>query len=101
MEIGFDCGNGWFDLIWTLSLQIEQAARQSELDPHSDAWPEVMQVKQKLGTLRFYLFNRTEAMTSLIDDAEEASAKTCEECGMPGLLVANSGFETLCKQHAK
>lgn len=50
MAIGFDCCNGWFDLIWMLSLQIEEAARQAELNPHSKAWPEVMRVKEKFGT---------------------------------------------------
>lgn len=100
MSFGFDCGDGWFDLIWRLSQQIETAARLEGLEPQSEAWPEARQVKQKVGRLRFYLVSPTEAMTALIREAEEDSAKTCEECGIPGSLVGNSGVKTLCKRHA-
>lgn len=101
MSFGFECGNGWFDLIWNLSQKIEDAARQAGLEPQSAAWPQARQVKQKTGTLRFYLGNRTEAMIALIDEAMEDSAKICEACGMLGSRVGNSGVRTLCDRHAK
>ena len=50
MSYGFDdCGDGWFDLLWTLPEAIENTARKEGLDSHSSIWPEVLQVKQKLG----------------------------------------------------
>ena len=101
MSFGFECGNGWFDLIWNLSQKIEDAARQAGLEPQSATWPQAKQVKQKAGTLCFYLDNLTQAMTGLIDEAMEDSAKTCEACGMPGSRVGNSGVRTLCDRHAK
>ena len=101
MSFGFDCGNGWFDLIWKLSQKIEDAARQAGLEPQSATWPQARQVKQKTGTLRFHLDRPTEAMTALIDEAMEDSEKICETCGMPGSRVGNSGVRTLCDRHAK
>ncbi len=101
MSIGFDCGDGWFDLIWTLSQQIEDAARRVGLKPQSNEWPETTQVKQKMGMLRFYLDNPTEAMTKLIDKAEERSAKTCEICGNLGSTSKSFLVKTLCDKHEK
>lgn len=101
MSFGFDCGDGWFDLLWTLSQKIENAAKEIGLEPQSDVWPEATQVKQKMGMLRFYLDNPTEAMTTLIREAEEGSAKTCEVCGSPGSRVRSSRVKTLCEGHAK
>jgi len=101
MSIGFDCGDGWFDLIWTLSQKIEDMARKAGLEPQSNGWPEAIQVKQKMGTLRFYLDNPTETMTALIRKAEQDSAKTCETCGSPGSTVKGSRVNTLCDNHEK
>lgn len=101
MSRGFECCDGWFDLIWTLSQKIEDAARQAGLEPQSSTWPEAAQVKQKMGTLRFYLDNPTETITALIRKAEEDSAKTCETCGNPGSAVRRSRVKTLCDKHEK
>jgi hypothetical protein len=99
MSIGFDCGDGWFDLIWTLSQKIEDTARQAGLEPQCNAWPEATQVKQKMGTLRFYLENPTETMTALICKAEQDSANTCELCGKLEATVRSFGVKTLCDKH--
>ena len=101
MSWGFACGDGWFELIWTLSRQIEDAARREGLEPQSAAWPEATQVKEKFGTLRFHLRARTEAAAALIREAFEASARTCEECGMPCAPVDDNAASALCKHHAK
>lgn len=45
MAFGINCGNGWFDLLWRLSEDLEN------LDPGLVA----SQVKEKFGSLRFYL----------------------------------------------
>ena len=78
---GFECGDGWFDLIWNLSQAIEETARRKGTDMQSNDWPEAVQVKNKFGSLRFHLRRNTEAMTALREDALEASRKICDVSG--------------------
>lgn len=56
MQRGFECGDGWFDLIYKLSEDIEAAARESGLNSDDPAWPLCRQVKEKFGSLRFVVF---------------------------------------------
>lgn len=81
---GFECGDGWFELLKDLILDLKQIV---------PIWKEgdeyhynVAQVKEKYGTLRFYMNFETEAMTHLIREAEKRSAQACEECGDSGEL---------------
>lgn len=69
MGRGFECGDGWFRLVWHLSIAIEDEAAKAGIDDRSDRWPKATQVKEKLGSLRFRLRNGTEEMQSLIDAA--------------------------------
>lgn len=102
MQRGFECGDGWFDLIYKLSQDIEAAARDAGLEPDSPDWPRCRQVKEKLGGIRFYVFNcSNERIRALIDSAYERSCKTCELCGRPGELVTDGGMATLCPDHAR
>ena len=65
--------------------------------------PVAMQVKEKFGTLRFYVSGgeipdadvsiRTDA---LIEMAERLSATTCEECGSPGRLTRGGWISCKC-----
>lgn len=71
MPWGFDCGNGWFNLIYNLSKKI------SEIAPECEA----TQVKEKYGTLRFYCNGYNDEVDKLINDAENLSGRTCENCG--------------------
>jgi hypothetical protein len=83
MGWGIDVGDGWFQLIWGLSQKLEAHIKKSA--PKSRA----VQVKEKFGTLRFYLDGSTEAMQELVHEAEAASASTCERCGQHGVLKKN------------
>ena len=56
MQRGFECGDGWFDLIYKLAQGIEAIARESGLSPDSPEWPQCRQVKSKMGSLRFVVF---------------------------------------------
>ncbi len=73
MPRGFECGDGWFGLVWDLSRQIESAARSEGRVPQSAGWPEATQVKNKLGTLRFHLRHGTDATRTLINQAQRLS----------------------------
>lgn len=53
------------------------------------------QVKEKYGTLRFYMAGYLPGMDEAIDEAENASAKTCEKCGGPGEVRDPYGWVTV------
>ena len=70
----------------------------------------ILQIKEKFGTLRFYYcwdndhFVPDEAcdeFQKMVDKAEKLSAKTCENCGMPGRIRGKQWVKTLCDGHAK
>lgn len=56
------------------------------------------QVKEKFGTLRFYVYvdGGDEEVFRLIDAAEQESATICELCGAPGTLVMKGWGSTRC-----
>ena len=58
--------------------------------------PKAVQVKEKLGTLRFYMNSETKEMSELISKAESLSYKTCEYCGAPGKQREGGWIKTLC-----
>ena len=88
MPWGFECGDGWFDLIYDLSKKI------SKVDQDCEA----TQVKEKFGTLRFYVQSGSDKVYSLIDKAEKKSEKTCENCGKPGKLSTIGWYSVRCKK---
>lgn len=91
---GFDTMNGWNGIIRDLSLKLE--AIIAAMPDGERAKYRAMQVKEKFGTLRFYLTAETSEMDRLIDEAEKASAVTCECCGQPGKLRTKGWLFTLC-----
>lgn len=90
MSWGFECGDGWFDLINRLSSQIEEECRRlREVEGWDEAaLPIATQVKEKLGTLRFRmtLSRLTPAIESMIDEALVESQYICERCGQQHTL---------------
>jgi len=52
--------------------------------------PRAIQIKEKLGTLRFYMSSQTKEMGALILDAERESSETCEACGRKGTHTSTS-----------
>lgn len=94
---GFCCGDGWFALI------DELCARLQHMTDH-EGEPQIVavQVKEKFGTLRFYVRSATEAQFKLIDEVEERSFFICEVCGAPGeLLDESSWYQVRCPEHAE
>lgn len=93
MCYGFMCGDGWFDIIYKLSEDIQN------LNPPEDF--EVFEVKEKFGGLRFYVENSNKEIDALIYKTEEASYFTCEVCGKPGKPRGSGWIRTLCEEHFK
>ena len=61
----------------------------------------IVQIKEKMGGLRFYLAESTLEMNKHVDEAERASMETCEECGREGGLFNDRGWlKTVCTAHA-
>ncbi len=81
------CGDGWYQLIHVLSADIYKEAMRIGRDPAIPvSWPAVVQIKEKFGTLRYYMRNSTGEIQALINAAEQKSRTICEDCGKPGEL---------------
>jgi len=87
----FECGDGWFDTIYQLSTKIESIAKEMQQNgtPISGL-PQVRQVKEKFGGLRFYMNRSTEEIEELIQQASLQASVTCECCGEAGYKQATS-----------
>ena len=75
---GFDCGDGWFKLIDDLCDKITKHCEENCYDDIK-----AVQVKEKWGTLRFYLNYSDDTIEQFIWDVERESAKICSICGEP------------------
>lgn len=106
MSFGFECGDGWFQLIWNLCEDLEKQIKK-ELNPkettkallNDDHGFRVQQVKEKFGGLRFYTSSGSEKIYDLIEKAENKSETICEICGKPGKLSSDRGWmSTICRK---
>ena len=86
----FECGEGWFGLIKCI---IEESLLLG--------WDKrVCQVKEKFGTLRFYVGGTPPGMDEVVHKYEKLSAKICETCGEPGEMFDDNGwYKTCCDKH--
>ncbi len=99
----FECGLGWYGLLHDLSMKIEKIlekeAENSKLhEGEENEYVEMfaIQVKEKYGTLRFYMSAQTEEMEPLIHSAEVLSSQTCEFCGEPGKMHGTHWLKVRC-----
>jgi len=68
---------------------------------HMPYWAKASQIKEKFGTLRFYLTCGTDKMHEYASMAEEMSSNRCEQCGKYGKLRGNGWLYTACDEHTK
>jgi len=110
LAFGFECGDGWYQLIYALCMVLQYI-----LERNRDIIPDgiiVDQVKEKFGTLHFYIsyqFNTNaddsrvdrivSAINSAIYYAETLSSITCEVCGKLGSVRDTSWVQCLCDEH--
>ena len=96
---GFECGDGWYNIIDAACAQIENRAYNNRLN--GVEFPPVVatQIKEKYGTLRFYYTGGDDYVDGVVSMAETISAKTCEVCGAPGKLREGAWLKTLCDIH--
>lgn len=89
----FECGDGWFALIYELSEKLEKLILKHQKETQKDeeiSFCYATQVKEKFGSLRFYLTCKTDEMKKEVERAEEQSEKICEICGAPGKIESYS-----------
>jgi hypothetical protein len=126
---GFECGDGWYEIIDALSFALtseylhakkdvkfwtehlgktvwsDRVGTQEDIDKavkklEEAPCPVAVQVKEKFGTLRFYVSGATDSHYNYIEFAELMSSRTCEECGAPGQTYHIGWHRTLCDKHA-
>jgi len=67
MCYGIDCPDAWFDMLWQHCVQLEALAQAEGKKRDSAMWPEIFQIKEKLGSLRCYVRPESDAMRELYE----------------------------------
>lgn len=91
---GLDVGQGWNQIIFDLCSELEPLVAKLPEPARSSVC--FSQIKEKYGTLRAYMTRSTDEMAWLISEAEARSARTCENCGMPGKLRYGGWVSAQC-----
>lgn len=89
---GFECGDGWYHIIDGLCLHIQHYIDNKKKDGIDIPQVVADQVKEKFGTLRFYVSGGDDATFWMIRLAEHYSGRTCEGCGIPNKVVNRDGW---------
>ena len=94
---GMECGDGWYQLIRELSCSVEEIALAlKNTGTQRSVLPIVVQIKEKIGGLRFYVEHATPEINALITKAESNSFDICEICGKPGTKFNELSTRTRC-----
>ena len=80
MAFGFEIGKGWMPLLIELIDKIQMLVNNNP--EYADV--EILQVKEKYGSLRVYLNYYYKEIEELIQEYEEKSCYMCGECGGKG-----------------
>lgn len=91
---GFECEDGWFDLIDVLCGGLQRATE------HGAPQVVAFQVKEKFGTLHFYADGADTRQRAMIEFAETMSGRLCEVCGCPGATTGRRWIVTRCSAHS-
>ena len=112
---GFECGDGWFDLLdqlmgniqhhidwkekqrnWAIEWNKENPNEPREI-PDLVSQVTLDQVKEKFGTLRFYYSGGDDRIDGMVTLAEGMSGVICEGCGNPGKRRGGGWIHTYCE----
>ena len=97
---GFECGDGWFDLIDVLCSNIQNHVEHLCYGKTPEEYEEFQvvaaQVKEKFGGLRFYVDGADDEVRGMVRMAESMSYKVCEDCGAKGSARKGSWIRTMC-----
>lgn len=84
-----ECGPGW------------KALYEPLIDLCKKEGVAITQIKEKFGTLRFYVGAAPGHVHVAVDAAERKSAEVCEQCGANDARRIDGWIRTLCAKHAK
>ena len=97
MAFGFECGDGWFKLLKNGMEWIHKELNDKYTYPDGPPPFQVQQVKEKFGTLRFYVYGGNQRVANIISAMETASGLICEGCGAAGELTDDGNwYRTEC-----
>ena len=115
---GFECGDGWYQVLdslcaniqhhidwkekqrqWTITFNSKAALEEMREVPDAIAQVVAVQVKEKFGGLRFYSDGGDDQISGMVRMAESWAANTCETCGAPGKSRNGGWIRTLCDVH--
>ncbi len=91
---GLECGAGWYWLIDGLCNCI-----QSYIDANKKEQVEIVQLKEKFGSMRFYVNGADDLIHGMIWLAESMSYTICESCGSTSDIIhtEEGWIKTICK----
>ncbi len=100
---GFECRDGWEPLIRRACEKLEPLidAYIRSANSRDNNFPCASQIKEKYGTLRFYMSSETDEMALICSKAELESEKTCEKCGAKGKIRGRGWYYTACEEHTR
>lgn len=94
-----ECGDGWYNLLDNLCKVISHHIKKLPEEIVDEIY--AVQIKEKFGTLRFYMNQETPFISGAIDLADSMSSSICEECGLPGRSTNKGWIKVLCEEHEK
>ena len=88
MGFGFQCGDGWLQLLVATFEAIEPhvAAFNRKLEEIGTQFA-IVEVKEKFGELRIIAMPTNYAIVTAFLDARERSRTICKTCGAPGRFI--------------
>ena len=98
---GFDCGDGWFNILNQLMGSIQHHLDWKNKNGLVVDQVTLDQVKEKFGTLRFYYSGGDDVVDGMVRLAESMTCVTCEVCGSPGTQNSSGWITTLCEMHKR
>ena len=94
---GFECGDGWFNILDQLMGNIQHHIDWKNRKEEVVAQVTLDQVKEKFGTLRFYYSGGDDVIDGMVRMAEAMSGVTCEECSAPAQTHGPGWIRTICE----
>ena len=96
ISFGLEHGDGWLPIIEDLCFRIQHHIDWKKEKSPGTKQPQIQQVKEKFGTLRFYIDSADDYIDGLVAMAESESSRTCEDCGVPGTMRNKGWIRVRC-----
>lgn len=101
LRFGFEFNDGWLDLVEEFAKKAtEIVLKERELGHpsfiHTGIYKEKWGELQNQGSNKLFTVEGIKEFNELDNYIEEQSIKTCELCGMPGMLIRGSWLKVRC-----